>query len=338
MRDFFRYQIIEGLLTTGRVPVKELTGRVNQRLKDLGEAEVSKQQIDKDISFMRKRCFAEIQTLRDGVPGYQYAPDSPRIFAANIRQRSKQDESELDFAIAMLDGRANLPLLRRGLDIISRLVNTSFRQRGRNIIMQENHAEEVAGSKWINELYTRITSKEAIVVHYKKFGKEQKKYIISPYMLREYRGLWYLIGYNHTAQEDGAPVIVMAADRIKGLELANIKFFADPEFNASEYFKHSIGIFHPYKEKPKVVRFWASERILNYLKIRNIHPTQRIGSSHVINGIQGRIIQITVLVTGELINHFLEHGTEMRLLDPPELVEKFKIKLDAMRKIYNNPV
>ena len=164
MRDFFRYQIIEGLLTTGRVPVKELTGRVNERLKDLREAEVSKQQIDKDISFMRNRCFAEIKTLRDGVPGYQYAPDSPRIFAANIRQRSKQDESELDFAIAMLDGRANLPLLRRGLDIINRLVNASFRQRGRNIIMQENHAEEVAGSKWINELYTRITSKEAIVV------------------------------------------------------------------------------------------------------------------------------------------------------------------------------
>ena len=334
---FFRLKTIEEVLTANkRLTRRDLLNKLNEGLRDLGEKPIGLDQLDKDIAFLRKRCDADIITRRGQFSGYEYSEHSPRIFTASKRKRTPEEEKDIEFAITVLRGRPDLPMLKMGLEAINRIVNSSFEAEGANTIMLEAGAEGVAGSEWIPVLHHHIKKKKAITIRYKKIGSAtEKSYVISPYLLREHRGFWYLIGYNHSAADDGATVIVLATDRIQGTGGAFVEFHQVPDFSPKAYFRHSLGIFHHHKNKPLKVTFWASERSVYFLKIRKVHPTQQIGKSHIENGMPGNIVTIEVLDSDELVNLFLERGTNMKVLGPEELVERIKEKLTAMKGLYD---
>ena len=153
---------------------------------------------------------------------------------------------------------------------------------------------------------------------------------ISPYLLKENGGFWYLIGYNHGADSTQPPVIVLALHRIKKLMEANLSFEESTDFNPKEYFKYSLGVFHHFKNEPIEVKFWASEVASDFLNLKKLHNSQKILETMDIGGKAGQIYQIKVYDSDELLHLFLSRAENYRVLEPKSLVDTYPIEASSI--------
>jgi predicted DNA-binding transcriptional regulator YafY len=331
MRNTLRYIEIERIISQGRISRHALLEKLKSRIRPYSDSS-----FDQDLKFMRNQLNAEIGYKKSGLnQGYFYSPHSPKIFSENVLPLRKEQEKDLNFAFDILRSKAALPMLRYGVEIINEIVNDRIGNLKNDMVMVEETSSQVLGSEYLSELYQFIKDRQPVSIDYHKFGEPRpKKKTISPYLLREYRGFWYLVGYTHDFNGAGPDVIVLALHRIKGLRSANVNFHQVPGFSVAAYFKDSIGIFHHYSDTPKKIRFWASELASEILEARKIHSSQRMVRSMVFKGQKGRLYELKVLYSFELINFFFERSNLVRALEPKELVKGVKERLASMKKLY----
>ena len=331
MRNTLRYIEIERIISQGRISRKDLLKKLKSRIRPY-----SKSSFDQDLKFMRNHLNAQIGYQNNGLnPGYFYAPHSPKIFSENVRPLRKEQEKDLNFAFDILRSKAALPMLRYGVEIINEIVNDRIGNLKKDMVMVEESSAQVLGSEYISELYQFIKDRQPVNIDYQKSGEDRpKKKTISPYLLREYRGFWYLLGYTHDFAGKGPDVIVLALHRMKGLRPANVGFHQVAGFSAADYFKYSIGIFHHYSNKPEKISFWASELASEILDARKIHSSQKMVKTMDFKGQKGNLYELKVIYSAELVNFFLERSNLVRALEPEKLVKDVKKQIDLMKRLY----
>ena len=335
MYDMIRCQHIERIISEGRISRKDLLERLNEALEAEGISTIKKGQLDVDIKFMRDRYSSRIISHTGINPGYEYAPNSPRIFTAHLLRMERDEQHELDFALSVMQSKADLPLLRQGLETINRIVGHQIERLGGNQVMVESSLPGAQGSEFIPELYMYIKNRVPVTIQYQKLGEARPSpRTISPYLLREYRGFWYMVGYNHGHEKGKAPVIVLALDRVKGVGIAHVTYFRDPDFDPASYFRNSIGIFHEYNAMPMQVRFWASARISHFIEVKKIHHSQRYVKAMKVEGKEGGLYQMEVCYSDEVAHLFLERGDQLKALGPDILIKAIKAKLKAINAHY----
>ena len=320
---FLRYRIIDEIIRPRPCSRGSLHRQLNQRLDEKGQPPVSLETLSLDIRALQQEFNAPIKHTRNR--GYHYTDPDFRLFRAAL---NKEESSALDFALDMLGSKEHVELVHEARQIISGVVRKVTPVTTNRSIVRSGMSLHVKGVEYLKPIYLAITEKRSMTIRYhSRSGGKPKQHIFSPYVLREYRGLWYVVGYSD--RSDG--ILILALDRIEGMApTVGVSYKETPEFKTEEYFRYSFGITHLGGGSPTRIRFWVNPTSWYFLKIQPLHATQRV----VEETEEGCTLEIEVYWCIELMMTLLGHGASLKVLGPPEIVDEFKAQVGLMAGYY----
>ena len=340
-----RYKILDELLSSRyhNYSLDDLTEEVSNRLAEMypNTNGVVRRTIEKDIYYLEYEGPFMVEIERYTVQSYnkekqkhytkqclRYAKPSFSIFK---KEMTDDEECLLREALTLLgqfDGLPNFDALE-GL----RLGLEHTHTRTPIISFTKNPLEN---SNLLGELFTMISRKLVIELHYHTFNAPQKVLSINlhPYFLKEYNRRWYIFG---AAEEDGK-LLSFSLDRIDGLKpLASHKYF-EYKGDVNDIFEDIIGVTL-YEDSPIYqIYFWVSDSSKDYVATKPLHESQRkiSGSKNLefrntyawLNG--GQIFRIDCKYNYELIRELCSFGKDLLVLSPTEIQNKVKCRIDDM--------
>lgn len=186
------------------------------------------------------------------------------------------------------------------------------------------------GQEYLKYILPAIHGEYTIMILYKSFTDEEpfpRK--IKPYALRLFKNRWYVIG----EESYSAEIRVYALDRICGIddETEREQFEYPKDFSPISFFSLSYGMFvGPKTEFTKIVlRAYDKQRF--YMASLPMHRTQRI-----INETEKYTdFELKLVPTIDFIDAILGAGPMLEVLEPADLRDKVKARIEDMLKRYN---
>lgn len=318
-----RYRIIDKVIRSKRFIASRarLLEELNDELLTITDSQLSK-----DIAYMKTHKQAPI-IFNKKIGGYVYT-DADYSFEHNAI--TDDDKWVLDFANATMNAFGNSNLVIHFDGLVNKLTTGSSQQKsnlqqGADFIAVEKNTS-VEGYQYLYNLYQNIIERKVVGIEYHPFGRSAKKYTLSPYLLKQYRNRWYVIGYIHEKEK----TLVFALDRIKELTHSKAQYFIDTNFNTEEYFKYSFGVTHNYNLKPEKVRLWFNAINKEYILSQPLHHSQQI-IEHTNEFV---IVEITVIITWELKAMIMGYGNGIKVLAPESLQQSIAADLKAAASLY----
>ena len=162
-----------------------------------------------------------------------------------------------------------------------------------------------------------------IAVDYRKYGTDSPNHLnFEPYCLKLFKQRWYILGHFHRDATEEKPEAdyfgVFSFDRILNMELTDVKFRIDPDFDAQEYFNECYGVLVGDDTRPEriVIRAYGYERY--YLRDLPIHKSQlEIG-----RGENFADFEFYLRPTIDFSGHLLSRGNLIKVLQPQWLADE----------------
>jgi predicted DNA-binding transcriptional regulator YafY len=293
--------------------------------------------IDKGVSLRTIRL--DLNAMRSDKLGY----NAPII----VRDKKYYSYEDPDYSIA------NIPLTTKDLGILQEVSHLLRQFKGfshfnevseminklEDKIYSEQHQqpsvidfeknELLTGIEWLDVLYKAIVSQSAVQLTYQSFKARQASDIIfSPYLLKEYRNRWFILGMKKQDKE----VATFALDRIQNIiPLPGEPFRFHKQFNAQTYFSDIVGVTRNVADTPTHIIFLADHYQAPYIKTKPIHASQQI----VEEAKEGVTFSIDVIPNFELERELIGFGEGLKLLSPNNLVRRIKRKVKLMYQVYH---
>jgi len=210
--------------------------------------------------------------------------------------------------------------------VISGYRVTKMLDKAEEELIQVESPSGNSGGQWIEQIYQAIINKEVLLVRYHPFNREAKEHLLSPYLLKEYRNRWYVIGHSNRADA----VLVFAMDRIQEVITAKSVWVKAGNFSPQEYFRYSFGITQVSAAKPQRVVLSFSPLQAQYILSQPLHHSQQLIRQ---NDKEVRI-ELRVYLTQELLMMILGYGTGVKVIAPKKLVDDVKGIIRAMIRQY----
>lgn len=282
--------------------------------------------IEKDLFAMRMEYDAPIKFSRAN-KGYFYEDKDFTIEDAPLNEK---DIEAIKVAANILSQFKNSSLFSEyafAIDKIIDRVSISSPNEEIDQFVQFETVPTVGGSEWLDKILGAIKSKQRIQFMYQSFTAEEPSVRrLHPYLLKEYRNRWYVIGKNELKQR----IQTFGLDRISSLEVLEDSFNADESFSPDLFFKYSIGITANSGE-PQKVRIKADQLLAKYLTSQPLHLSQEIEEQNE----NYTIFSYFLLPTYELKMLLLGFGDEVEVLEPNSLIEEIKGTVEKLIEKYN---
>jgi predicted DNA-binding transcriptional regulator YafY len=173
----------------------------------------------------------------------------------------------------------------------------------------------VKGSEFLDSIIKAIRQKQVLKITYHAFHSEKDHHHdIHPYLLKEYRNRWYLIGFHDYFRE----IRIYGLDRIVSLDVNPKLNYIDSHFSPDDYFKNVIGIFSPLGEPPEIILEFNKETA-QYIITQPIHESQKI----IKETDESTTFSLKIHPTVELEQLILGWGNNIIVSEPDSL--KFEI-------------
>lgn len=321
-----RYHVIDTLLSKGdRVKTSEIQKAILYEL----EINVSTKTINNDINDMRSSIVlgynAPIENDRSKKAYYYSNPDYT-IKAFGLKDA---DISALQFYANTIKQYKDYEVFRNFSNAVEKILAVLASSKGVNrensrAIVQTERTPLVTGGHMIPKIIDAINIKSIIDFKYQKFIDEKIKDVkLQPYLLKEDRHLWYILGKNHKGH-----LVTYALDRITDLKILDDKF--DPEdFDPEDYFKYSFGITVTNDEPVNAILSFSAFQG-KYIKALPLHPTQII----LIDNDEELRISVDVKPSYEFYEKLLGYGASVKVLSPSEIVNELKLMLEQTSNLY----
>lgn len=329
-----RYRIIDKCIRSSAYPFpskEELRAACEAELYGSSKgANICDSTIEKDIFAMRNEHDAPIKFSRrhsgyyyedpnytiDDIPLNEKDIDAIRM-ATNVLYQFKNSSlfENFDFAISKIIDRVN----------ISKNVN----DKAVDNFVQFEKVSKVLGGEYLETLLEAIKKKKKVQFEYQSFANTEKSLRrIHPYLLKEYRHRWYLIGKSEIKNR----IQTFGLDRLQDLTVLDDKFSKETSFKPDLFFKHSIGITANVGEPEKII-IETQELLSKYLLSQPLHESQKYLGSNEENKHQ---FSYFLLPTYELKMQLLGYGDEVKILEPKSLVETIKTTCENVLKHYKS--
>jgi predicted DNA-binding transcriptional regulator YafY len=178
-------------------------------------------------------------------------------------------------------------------------------------LVQFETAPYFKGSHFLQPVYRALRQQAPIRFWYHKFQDEHATLrTLDPYLLKEYRNRWYVIGIEHEKQRYQS----FGLDRMSDVRVLDETYHRRGDFNPETYFRYAIGITEAGL-LPEVVILSCSPQLGNYLKTQPLHHSQRT----LVDNEEEYRISMEVLVTYELIQIILGYGADVMVISPSHL-------------------
>lgn len=314
-----RYRIIDGALRDKQKPYPTL-GEIVELCENVLGKSFSESTIQKDIYALRNdqglnyNAPIEFSRLHNG---YYYTEDSYTIASIAL---TGAEINAIEFAAGILEQFKGTDLYNEFDNAVEKILQTlSIRKilKSEQIekIIQVEKAFYFKGTELLSQLVEIIKKSQIISFDYHPFERDVKKHTLHPYLIKEYRNRWYLIGYH----PEHKAVRTFGIDRISHLKTGKEKYVMIENFDPSTYFKHSFGISIT-DNIPEVVILSFSPLEGKYIKNQSIHATQKI----ILDNDKELRISINVMVSYELQMQLLGYGDQVKVIKPASLAKTVK--------------
>ena len=325
-----RYRIIDKCLNNRLkpFPTKEYLA---QRCSELLHIDVSNSTIEKDIAFMK-----ETEPRGLGAPivyskinkGYVY---SEKGFSISELSLADDEWEALNFASQLLYQYKDVPIFssfKSAIERISFRFSLGFEPADPilNKSVEFEQAVETKGMEWIQGIYQAIQNRYLIEFSYHNIYKMEKKfYQVCPYLLKEYRNRWYIIGWN----ENKGKFMTFGLDRLSDLSIIEIKQKLRADFQSEAFFEHATGIMKA-ADKPTNIELIIKSPISELVMLEPLHLSQKLLKQDK-DYIR---VKLKVYVNEEFYLRLLSLGTSCTVVKPLFLRTKIKELIELMRTNY----
>ena len=189
------------------------------------------------------------------------------------------------------------------------------------------------GTAFLDAIIEAMKQNVELRVDYQRYENKQEEHLqtfhIQPYALRVFNRRWYLLGY--LKEQEGLRTI--ALDRILDLKVLTNSFELPKDFDARKYFANVVGIYVDKNLPVTKVKIRAYGIQADYLRSTPLHKSQSEGRSKY-----GEFAEFTyrLCITPDLISQFLAMGDKVEVLEPQELRETIKSRLQLALKYYEH--
>ncbi len=314
-----RYRVINRCLKDFTYTSKE---RLVEACSDALSYNVSPRTILQDIKDMKEDDHLEFKAPIVLEKGKGYFYEDPDYSIDNIPLNA-DEVTALAFASTMLDQFRNVQIFSKSSAAVQKIVDI---MNVRRIAEEENlfpfvefeQTVSAGGSEYLETIIKAIRDQQVIRLKYKKFGEEKGAiHLMHPYLVRQYRSRWYVIGLKHdTAME----IRTFSLDRIVEMPEVTDLEYVDIGFNTREHYKSVIGIVSPGPdEEPVDVVLKFSKAQAWYVITQPIHPSQKVtwNEDHV-------IVELHIIPTYELTMLIMSWAYEVEVLQPQNLRKLIK--------------
>jgi len=317
-----RYRLIDAALTSKSAPYPSLNKvieYVNENLAGLfDDVVVSRRTVQKDLHDMRYSeevgLYAPIE-YNQSKRGYYYDDEHFSISKLPLKEEERQ---VIELVANMLSRYESIPMFHSfkhiaqkifdALNIHSGVESDEFLEDA----IQFDSYPEARGNEWLAPISEAIKQYKKVQIQYKPFGSDKvHKRLLHPYILKEFKGRWYLIAISEMANE----VRTYALDRIEDLVVSDDSFPFDDEFDRKKYFEHSFGIYNLKDQEPQFIKLQFDRIQGLYILNRPIHPTQRLESEDE----EYITISLKLYVSEDLIMEILSFGERVKVIEPQGL-------------------
>ena len=184
------------------------------------------------------------------------------------------------------------------------------------------------GTEYLQTIIEAMQKSKELIVDYQRFYGRRETFNIQPYAMKVYHQRWYVVGY---IKELGG-IRNIALDRTLEMNLSDISFTLPQNFNAEKYYANSIGIYVNEELKPTKVKIRAYGKQIEYLRSLPLHCSQKESASKYGEFCE---FEYKLCLTPELSTHILAMGENVEVLEPVELREEIKRRLEECLTKYN---
>lgn len=188
--------------------------------------------------------------------------------------------------------------------------------------------ELLAGIQWLDVLYKAIVCKTTLQLTYQSFkAREASDIIFYPYLLKEYRNRWFILGMTKRGKE----ICTFALDRIQNIVSLTNEIFRDHKtFDPHTYFNDIVGVTRNTADKPTCIEFLADQTQAPYIKTKPIHASQQIVEERK----DGIVFSIDVVPNFELERELIGFGEGLKILSPSGFMRRIRRKVRLMHEVY----
>ena len=184
------------------------------------------------------------------------------------------------------------------------------------------------GTEYIQTVIEAMQRNKELHINYQPFDGQRASYHFQPYAMKIYNQRWYILGY--LKELDGIRNI--ALDRTLDMELTDDDFTVPDNFDAEEYYAHTVGIFVNEKLKPQKVVLRVYDKQVEYIRSLPLHSSQK-----EIKTIPGEYcdFEYWLCLTPELTTKILAMGDKVEVIVPDTLREEIIVRLSKSISRYN---
>ncbi|MEQ9187435.1 MAG: WYL domain-containing protein [Cryomorphaceae bacterium] len=331
-----RYRIIDRRLRNQQRPFpskEDLRYACEEALYGSDGEHISMSTIDKDLWAMRNEgelgYYAPIKFSKE-YGGYFY--ENPEYTISEL-PLNDDDLDAIQTAAQTLFQFKDIPLFKEfdaAIDkILDRMRISSFDEnKAVHDVLEFERGVSDRGSEFLGELFKAAKNDLSVKLTYRKFGAADDQLVqLDPYLLKEYGGRWYVIGFEHAKQS----MRTYSLDRVTQVYTGDVRFERQASFDTQSFFKHAMGITVT-QEEPIEVRLRFSARLAPYVMSSPIHGSQTIEKKHPTGECE---LSIHVLKTIELLTLVLGYGEDVEVLAPTSLKEEVISTLTTCLKKYS---
>jgi predicted DNA-binding transcriptional regulator YafY len=244
---------------------------------------------------------------------------------------NEEDIQAIEFAANTLEQFRGIGLFKTSGDAIDKILGRlSLRPENgldTDSYVQFETAPAYRGTEHLASILRAIREKRRIRFAYSKYtGGKTKTYQLDPYLLKEYRNRWYVIGRNPEKEA----VVIFGLDRIEGLiEEGGERFERQADFDPDRYFKHSIGIT-AIDDVPQEIHLRFSPLTGKYVESQPLHHSQKL----IRNDETALDVSLYLCITHELLMQILSYGADVEVLKPASLRAQIQRELRNALKGY----
>lgn len=191
--------------------------------------------------------------------------------------------------------------------------------------------QQLKGLNFLTPLYKILQQHKPILLKYQSFKaisreKPPLEIILYPYLLKEYRNRWFLVGL----EKNHESLSIFALDRIVNFEVLAEENFVDTDVNFDEYFSDLVGVTKSTNQATHKVVLQIDAQNAPYVLTKPIHPSQKLLEDLG----ESIIISLEVVMNFELEREILGFGQTAKVLSPPVLVTHIKKRLKKANLLY----
>lgn len=320
LQNRYRRWTINDLIDACTEALAEYEGRSNP---------VSRRTFQNDLALMRSDRLgynAPIVVRKNKY--YEYEdPD----FSITHLPLSEEGLDALNSALDILRQLQGFPQLASSIDTISKLNEQISRHTGDGIpAMDMEYVPGYRGAKFIGIIYEAVRKKQTLKIEYQSFKALNPDYIIVyPYLLKEYRNRWFLIGEKPTNKSP--QVNIFALDRIHSVEIdKEHRFRKCVDFDPAHFFDDTIGVTRSIGDLPRLVVVKIDRGQAPYVESKPFHRSQKVEQRFHDGSIQ---ISMKVVLNKELERLMLGYGEHVEVIAPPEFRNRIA---ECVRKAASN--